>query len=118
MNAVTGLAFVNTDLLAAHRLQLITWLESLNGVRARKPKFVGLLTGAVAGLATVTPAAGFVSLNCAVVIGIASGIVCYLAVDLKNRMKKWDDALDVWGDAWSWRRAWNYFTWRFSLQKE
>jgi Amt family ammonium transporter len=55
-----------------------------------------LLTGAVAGLATITPAAGFVSLNSAVAIGIASGGVCYLAVHLKNKMG-WDDALDVWG---------------------
>ena len=50
----------------------------------------------LAGLATITPAAGFVSLPSAVMIGIASGVVCYLAVNLKNRMG-WDDALDVWG---------------------
>jgi Amt family ammonium transporter len=50
----------------------------------------------VAGLATITPAAGFVSLPAAVAIGIAAGIVCYLAIHLKNRMG-WDDALDVWG---------------------
>ena len=47
-------------------------------------------------VATITPAAGFVSLGSAVIIGIASGLVCYLAVNLKNRMG-WDDALDVWG---------------------
>ena len=57
---------------------------------------MGLLTGAVAGLATITPAAGFVTLNSAVMIGIAAGLVCYFAVNLKNRMG-WDDALDVWG---------------------
>jgi len=44
----------------------------------------------------VTPAAGFVSPTSAVVIGVVSGLVCYLAVALKNRLK-WDDALDVWG---------------------
>ena len=55
-----------------------------------------MLTGAVAGLATITPAAGFVTLPYAVIIGIASGAVCYLAVNLKNKMG-WDDALDVWG---------------------
>jgi len=73
----------------------ITWL-AIEWTLVKKPKFVGLLTGAVAGLATITPAAGFVSLNSAVLIGVASGIVCYLAVHLKNRMG-WDDALDVWG---------------------
>jgi Amt family ammonium transporter len=57
---------------------------------------VGLLTGAVAGLATITPAAGYVSIDSAVIIGIASGVVCYYAIALKNRLQ-WDDALDVWG---------------------
>jgi Amt family ammonium transporter len=61
-----------------------------------KPKFVGLLTGAVAGLATITPAAGFVNPMTAMLIGIAAGVVCYLAITFKERMK-WDDALDVWG---------------------
>ncbi|MEP6641258.1 MAG: ammonium transporter, partial [Gaiellales bacterium] len=63
---------------------------------ARKPHFVGLLTGAVAGLATITPAAGFVPIYASVIIGIAAGLVCYYAVALKNRLH-WDDALDVWG---------------------
>jgi Amt family ammonium transporter len=62
----------------------------------RKPKFLGLLTGSVAGLATITPAAGYVSPQSAVLIGIAAGVVCFYAVALKNKLK-WDDALDVWG---------------------
>jgi Amt family ammonium transporter len=93
VNAVTGLAFLNTDVAAS--FAAITWL-AIEWSRARQPKFVGLLTGAVAGLATITPAAGYVSLPSAVIIGIASGAVCYIAVSLKNRMG-WDDALDVWG---------------------
>lgn len=93
VNAVTGLAFLNTDVAAS--FAAITWLL-IEWNRARKPKFVGLLTGAVAGLATITPAAGYVSLPNAVIIGIASGAICYLAVNLKNQME-WDDALDVWG---------------------
>ena len=93
VDAVTGLAFVNTDVAAS--FAAITWLV-IEWSQQRKPKFVGLLTGAVAGLATITPAAGFVSLPAAVAIGTASGIVCYLAVHLKNKMG-WDDALDVWG---------------------
>jgi Amt family ammonium transporter len=93
VNAITGLAFLNTDVAAS--FAAITWLV-IEWSMAKKPKFVGLLTGAVAGLATITPAAGFVSLPSAVIIGIASGIVCYLAVHLKNKMG-WDDALDVWG---------------------
>ncbi len=93
VNAVTGLAFLNTDVAAS--FAAITWLV-IEWSQQRKPKFVGLLTGAVAGLATITPAAGFVSLPSAVMIGIAAGLVCYLAVHLKNKMG-WDDALDVWG---------------------
>ncbi len=93
VNAITGLAFLNTDVAAS--FAAITWLV-IEWNRSRKPKFVGLLTGAVAGLATITPAAGYVSLSYAVVIGIASGLICYLAVNLKNKMG-WDDALDVWG---------------------
>src|SRR6185369_7383649 len=93
VDAVTGLAFLNTDVAAS--FAAITWLIIEWSV-AKKPKFVGLLTGAVAGLATITPAAGYVTLTSAVSIGIASGMVCYLAVHLKNKMG-WDDALDVWG---------------------
>jgi len=93
VNAITGLAFLNTDVAAS--FAAITWLI-IEWTMQKKPKFVGLLTGAVAGLATITPAAGFVSLPSAVMIGIAAGIVCYLAVHLKNKMG-WDDALDVWG---------------------
>jgi Amt family ammonium transporter len=50
----------------------------------------------IAGLATITPAAGYVSVPFAVIIGIISGIICYGAIGLKNKMG-WDDALDVWG---------------------
>ena len=93
VNSITSLAFLNTDVAAS--FAAITWLI-IEWSHSKKPKFVGLLTGAVAGLATITPAAGFVSLPSAVLIGIAAGGVCYLAVHLKNKMG-WDDALDVWG---------------------
>ena len=93
VNAVTGLAFLNTDVAAS--FAAITWLI-IEWYLVKKPKFVGLLTGAVAGLATITPAAGYVSLPSACLIGITAGIVCYVAVHLKNKMG-WDDALDVWG---------------------
>src|SRR2546428_11160562 len=63
---------------------------------AKKPKFLGLPTGAVAGLATITPAAGYVSPITAIIIGCAAGAVCYGAVAVKNRLRL-DDALDVWG---------------------
>ena len=62
----------------------------------RRPKFVGLLTGAVAGLATITPCAGYVSPGTAALIGVMAGAICFYAVALKNKLG-WDDALDVWG---------------------
>jgi Amt family ammonium transporter len=62
----------------------------------KKPTFIGLMTGAVAGLATITPAAGFVDIYSAALIGIIAAFGCFAAVKFKER-KGWDDALDVWG---------------------
>jgi len=90
---ITSLAFLNTDIAAS--FATMTWLVIEWSIK-RKPKFVGLLTGSIAGLATITPCAGFVPVWTAPIIGIAAGAVCYLAVEFKNKMK-WDDALDVWG---------------------
>jgi Amt family ammonium transporter len=93
VDSVTAVAFLNTDVAAS--FAAITWM-AVGWWYEKRPTLVGLLTGAVAGLATVTPAAGYVSPLTAVIIGIAAGIVCYFAVALKNRLH-WDDALDVWG---------------------
>lgn len=93
VDAVTATAFLNTDVAAS--FAAVAWLL-IEWAYGRQPKFVGLLTGAVAGLATITPAAGYVSPVTAVIIGLAAGFVCYYAVALKNRLG-WDDALDVWG---------------------
>jgi Amt family ammonium transporter len=93
VDGTTAVAFLNTDLAAS--FAAVAWL-ALDWMLSRKPKFVGLLTGAVAGLATVTPAAGYVSPTTAVLIGVIAGVVCYYAVALKNRVGL-DDALDVWG---------------------
>jgi Amt family ammonium transporter len=90
---VTSLAFLNTDIAAS--FATISWLV-VEWFREKKPKFIGLLTGSIAGLATITPCAGFVPLWASPIIGTAAGITCYLAVQFKNKMK-WDDALDVWG---------------------
>ena len=93
VDSVTGTAFLNTDIAAS--FAAVAWLI-VAWIRERKPKFLGLLTGAVAGLATITPAAGYVSPTTAVIIGVVSGVVCYFAVEMKNKLH-WDDALDVWG---------------------
>ena len=93
VDGVTAVAFLNTDVAAS--FAAMAWL-AIGWWREKKPTFVGLLTGAVAGLATITPAAGYVSPVSAVIIGLIAGVVCYFAVELKNKLK-WDDALDVWG---------------------
>jgi ammonium transporter, Amt family len=93
VDATTAAAFLNTDLAAS--FAGVAWLM-VEWMTTRKPKLLGLLTGSVAGLATITPAAGYVSPQSAVWIGIISGVVCFYAVALKNRLQ-WDDALDVWG---------------------
>lgn len=93
VDAITGVAFLNTDIAASFAgptWMLLAWFFE------KKPKFLGLLTGAVAGLATITPCAGYVTPTSAAIIGIVAGVVCYFAVNLKNRLQ-WDDALDVWG---------------------
>jgi len=93
VDSVTAVAFLNTDLAAS--FAGVAWLL-MDWTTTRKPKFLGLLTGAVAGLATITPAAGYVSPATACLIGIVAGVVCFYAVALKNKLG-WDDALDVWG---------------------
>jgi len=93
VDSITVLAFLNTDLAAS--VAGFTWLI-IAWIFEKKPKFIGFLTGAVAGLATITPAAGYVSPSSAMIIGILAGIVCYTAIAFKNR-REWDDALDVWG---------------------
>jgi Amt family ammonium transporter len=57
---------------------------------------LGAASGAISGLATITPAAGFVSPNAAIVIGLLAGVLCFLAVRLKSRFQ-FDDSLDVVG---------------------
>lgn len=94
MNDITVAAFINTDVSAS--FAAITWLLIEWNSGKKKPTFIGLMTGAVAGLATITPAAGYVTVGSAAIIGTMSGVVCYMAVEFKNSMK-WDDALDVWG---------------------
>ncbi len=93
VDAVTTLAFLNTDIAAS--IAGLTWLF-IAWIVEKKPKFIGLLTGAVAGLVAITPAAGYVSITGSIIIGLLAGGVCYLAVMFKNRMHL-DDALDVWG---------------------
>ena len=85
-------AFVVTHISAATAAAVWVGLDwTLN----RRPSVVGAATGVVAGLATITPASGFVGPMPAVIIGLGAGALCYAAVWIKTRVKL-DDALDVW----------------------
>jgi ammonium transporter, Amt family len=92
-NGLASIAFVNTDV--AGSMAMITWLF-VSWIHEGKPSMTGALTGAVAGLATITPAAGFVQPWAAALIGVISAFVCYGAIQFRAKMH-WDDALDVWG---------------------
>jgi Amt family ammonium transporter len=63
----------------------------------RKPSVLGMISGAVAGLGTITPASGFVAPWHGVVIGVIAGIVCFWACTWLKRRLKYDDSLDVFG---------------------
>jgi ammonium transporter, Amt family len=93
VDKITAVAFLNTDIAAS--FATAAWVV-IEWIREGRPKLLGLLTGSIAGLATITPCAGFVPLWASPIIGIAAGLTCYMAVQWKNKMK-WDDALDVWG---------------------
>ena len=93
VDSITSLAFVNTQIAAS--FGSIVWML-IEWKKEGKPKVVGFLTGAIAGLVAITPGAGFVSVSSAAIIGSFASVICYKAVDLKNKWG-WDDALDVWG---------------------
>jgi ammonium transporter, Amt family len=92
-SSTAALALVNSQLAAA--AGGIAWLI-IDVVRYRKASALGFASGLVAGLATVTPASGFVGPMGAIAIGIAAGLGCYAAVALKGRLG-YDDTLDAFG---------------------
>lgn len=93
VNGTAVQAFVNTHVAAMTAMAVWVLVERLH---QGKPTTLGACSGAIAGLATITPAAGFVEVNAAVLIGALAGLICYLAVLAKNRLG-YDDALDVVG---------------------
>ncbi len=89
--ALAALAFVTTNTAAA--MGALTWM-TMDWVVHKRPSVLGMAAGAVAGLVAITPAAGFVTVTAAIIIGFAAGILCFSAIKLKNKLKI-DDALDV-----------------------
>ncbi|GAB6191173.1 ammonium transporter [Desulfocastanea catecholica] len=93
VNDIAATAFVATHLGGMAGMLLWVVMEWLFQKRATT---LGAASGAIAGLATITPTAGFVGPNSAIIIGCIAGVVCYLAVNSKTRLGL-DDSLDVVG---------------------
>ena len=90
-NTVSAYAFVNTN--TATGAALLGWLL-VEKIRDGHATTLGAASGAVAGLVAITPACGFVSPMGSIAVGFLAGVICALAVGLKNKFK-FDDALDV-----------------------
>lgn len=87
-----GMAMLVTHMSAA--TGSLVWMV-IEWKRFGKPSLVGIVTGTIAGLATITPASGYVGPMAAVILGLVGGTVCYLAVDLIRNRFGIDDSLDV-----------------------
>ena len=85
-------AIINTHVAAA--TAALVWLL-VEKVKFGKPTTIAFATGAIAGLATVTPAAGYISPGAAVLLGVAGSLVCYWAITLVKNHMSIDDSLDV-----------------------
>jgi Amt family ammonium transporter len=72
----------------------LAWM-ALEWIRYRKPSVLGIVTGMVAGLGTITPASGHVGPMGALIIGISAGVICYFSTQFIKRKLKIDDSLDV-----------------------
>lgn len=91
-NGGAGMAIAVTHISAA--TASLTWMI-IEWKQHGKPSLVGFVTGTIAGLATITPASGFVGPVGALIIGVVAAIICYLMVHLIKQRFKIDDSLDV-----------------------
>ncbi len=91
-NGGAGMAMLVTHLSAA--AGSLAWM-TIEWIRFKKPSVLGIVTGMVAGLGTITPASGFVGPIGGVLIGLSGGTVCYFATQLIKSRLKIDDSLDV-----------------------
>ena len=87
-----GMAMTVTHISAA--TASLVWV-AIEWIKFRKPSLVGMVTGTIAGLATITPASGFVGPASALVIGLIGGAACYFVVSIVKQRFKIDDSLDV-----------------------
>ena len=93
-NGYAVLAFGNT--LFATAVAALAWFFA-EWIIKGKPSLLGILSGAIAGLVAITPACGFVGIQGALWIGLAAGLICYVAVSFLKKALGYDDALDAFG---------------------
>ena len=91
-NGDAGMAMLVTHISAA--TGSLAWML-MEWVRHGKPSVLGIVTGMVAGLGTITPASGYVGPGGALVIGFTAGVICYFATQAIKQKFKIDDSLDV-----------------------
>jgi Amt family ammonium transporter len=91
-NGDAGMAMLVTHISAA--AGSLAWM-TMEWVKHGKPSVLGIVTGMVAGLGTITPASGFVGPGGALIIGLSAGVVCYYATQAIKQRWKIDDSLDV-----------------------
>ena len=91
-NNSAGMAMLVTHISAA--TAALVWMI-IEWKRFGKPSLIGVVTGMVAGLATITPASGYVGVPGGLILGLSGGILCYLAVDFIRGKLQIDDSLDV-----------------------
>ena len=91
-NGAAGMAMLVTHIGAA--AGATAWM-SLEWIKFGKPSVLGIVTGMVAGLGTITPASGYVGPMGALIIGLCAGVICFFATQFMKRKLKIDDSLDV-----------------------
>ena len=91
-NGDAGMAMLVTHISAA--AGSLAWI-AVEWIKHGKPSVLGIVTGMVAGLGTITPASGYVGPMGALIIGLSAGVVCYFATQFIKRGLKIDDSLDV-----------------------
>jgi len=89
-----GMAMMVTQIATA--VAALSWMFT-EWIFKGQPSVLGIASGAVAGLVAITPASGFVAPNGAVIIGIAAGVICYIASTSVKRALGYDDSLDAFG---------------------
>jgi len=93
-NAIAGVAFLTTTVAAS--VATLAWL-AIEALVYKKPTLLGAASGAIAGLVAITPAAGFVSVGGALIIGIIGAIVAFFGVAVLKKKLGYDDSLDAFG---------------------